>query len=305
MATVRSAGKKTSRRPPVLLAALLALLASHGPAEEALRPEVGQLVAAPPQAPPSLRVVSYNIHAGRELPRLIEALRENPQLRAADVLLLQEIESHPCEGASRARQLAEALRMNYVYAPARPTEDGGTHGLALLSRFPLADIEVLPLKQYNLHYNTRRRIALAATVEVGARRLQIYNLHLDTRLNVGDRLEQLGPVVKAALAQQVEAVVLGGDFNTNAFRWLFHVAPVFRSDQAAAVDAFMRKNGFAAPLAAAGPTSRKVLFGLRLDSLYTRGVTVQASAVERSVQASDHAPLWIEIAWTPEAGSTE
>ena len=268
-------------------------------------PETGQLAPAPPSAPPILRLVSYNVHSGRELARLTEAFENQARLRTPDVLLVQEIESHPSEGASRARRLAEALQMNYVYAPARATADGGTHGLAIFSRFPLSDIEILPLKQYELHYNTRQRIALGATITVAGHALRLYNLHLDTRLNSRDRLEQLRPVVEAALAQPVRAVVVGGDFNTNSFRWLFHIVPVFPSSQAGAVDALMQEKGFDAPLAAAGATTRKAMLPLRLDSLYTRSLVVQAAGVERSVDASDHAPLWMEIAWPPQVRARE
>lgn len=293
-----SRGRTSPLLSAFLLGALCLLPGGNDPRSD-WPPETGRLAPAPPPAPAVLRVVSYNVHSGRDLPRLIAAFENQARLRAPDVLLVQEIESHPSENASRARRLAEALKMNYVYAPARATPDGGTHGLALFSRFPLSDIEILPLPQFELHYNTRRRIALGATVTIGRRPLRLYNLHLDTRLNSRDRLEQLRPVVEAALAQPVPAVVLGGDFNTNSFRWLFRVLPVFPSSQARAVDALMQEKGFDAPLAEAGATTRKALLPLRLDSLYTRGVVVQAAGVERSADASDHAPLWMEIAWPP------
>lgn len=264
-----------------------------------LQPEIFNLLPPPAAPPETIRVVTFNIHYGRDLKRLEESLRTQPALRAADVILLQEIESYPSEGSSRARQLAEALQLNYVYAPARRTPTGGTHGLAILSRFPLSAVEVLPLPQFDLGYNTRRRIALAATLEVAGQPLRVFNLHLDTRLNSADRLAQLRPVLEAARAQPAAAVVIAGDFNTNSFRWLRHVVPVFLSDQAAAVDAGMKENGFDTPSAQSGSTSRRRLLKFRLDSLYTRGLSVRAAGVERSVDASDHLPVWIDILWPP------
>jgi len=286
------------------LAVLLLANTGAGPTDADLQPEIGRLAAPPAELPASLRLVSYNVHRGDNLPQLIEALRAHPELSRADVFLLQEIESHEAEGASRARRLAEALHLNYVYAPARLKPDGATHGLAILSRFPLADIEVLPLKQFNLRYNTRRRIALGATVQVGERRLRLYNLHLDTRLNTADRLAQLRPVVEAACARPVQAVVIGGDFNTNAFRWLLHVVPIFRSNQAGAVDELMQANGFDTPFTDAGHTLRKRLLRLRLDSLYPRGLAVEGSGIDPQVEASDHAPLWLDVSW-PTAAAAE
>lgn len=288
-----------------LLAILvLALSAPAGPDADAdLHPEVQHLLPPPETPPTTLRLVTFNVHSTADLPRLVESIRGNPQLRSADVFFLQEMESYPPEGTSRAQKLAEALRLNYAYAPARPTEDGGTHGLAILSRFPLIDVQVLPLKQFNLAFNTRRRIALAATLDVAGHPLRVYNVHLDTRLNAEQRIEQLRPVVEAARRQAVPAVVIGGDFNTNPFRWLFHVVPFFRSNQPGALDEWMEENGFAAPVAGSGSTIRRFLLRMRVDSFYSRGLPVKAFAVEENTEVSDHLPVWMDVAWPPSAAT--
>ncbi len=271
-------------------------------AESDLQPEVGQLLpVSAATAPESLRIASFNVHYAHDVPALAESVRANPVLSRADLLLLQEIESHESEGSSRTRQLAEALQMNYVYAPARPTEDDGTHGLAVLSRFPLGEVEILPLPRYDLGYRTRRRIALGVTVDVGGRPLRVYNVHLDTRINVQDRLAQIRPVVEAAERQPLEEVIIGGDFNTNPFRWLFHRFPIFRSNQAGAMDEFMRESGFRAPLAESGSTVNRAVFWGRVDAVYARGLTARESGVEREVDSSDHFPVWVDLAWPPAA----
>jgi endonuclease/exonuclease/phosphatase family metal-dependent hydrolase len=243
-------------------------------------------------------VVSFNVHHGDDLPALLRSLRTHAELCAADVFLLQEIESFPAEGKSRTRRLAEALGLNYVYAPARLKEAGdGTHGLAVLSRFPLTSIEVIPLKQYNLGVNTRRRIALGVTVEVGARKLRVYNVHLDTRINARQRIEQLQPVLEAAGAAPADAVVVGGDFNTNPLYWLLPVLPLFRSNQAKAVDDHMKKSGFTTPFSETGGTMKKWGGRYRVDAIYSRGVGLRGSGVEEGVTVSDHFPIWVDVAW--------
>jgi len=269
-------------------------------------PELGTLRAAAESTPNVLRLVSFNVHYAREPVKLAESIRANPQLARADVFLLQEIEAYAQEGSSRTRRLAEALELNYVYAPARTTPEGGTHGLAILSRFPIRDVEIIRLKQFNLGYHTRQRIALAATLQVGQADLRVYNLHLDTRINPGDRLEQLRPVVAQAHAHPIPRLVIAGDFNTNPFRWLGHVLPfhfpIFRANQAKAVHKFMAAHSLETRLSKAGPTSRKGPLGLlraRLDSIYTRGLEVRNFGVERSVKVSDHSPVWIDVAWPP------
>lgn len=268
-------------------------------------PELGSFHTGAESTPGVLRLVSFNVHYAREPLQLAESIRAHPTLAGADVFLLQEIEAYTSEGASRTRRLAEALELNYVYAPARATAAGGTHGLAILSRFPIRDVEIIPLKQFDLGRRTRQRIALAATVPVGEADLRVYNLHLDTRINTRARLEQLVPVVAHARAQSVPQVVIAGDFNANPFRWLGHHFPIFRANQAKAVDKFMAAHDFETPFSKAGPTCRKGPFGLlrlRLDSIYTRGLQVRDFGVERSVKASDHSPLWIGVGW-PQSGT--
>ena len=94
-----------------------------------------------------------------------------------------------------------------MYVPARE-RDGGTHGLAILSAFPIADVEKMELPDFG---KGRLRIALRASILVGDRRVEIINLHLDTKLNTQERIAHLHPVAIDAPA----AVLVGGDFNTS------------------------------------------------------------------------------------------
>ena len=243
-----------------------------------LTPEVGPTLPVPRQILSVVRVVSFNVHHGDDLPALVTAIRSHAELCSADVWLLQEMEAFPAEGKSRTQRLAEALRLNYVYAPARLKEAGdGTHGLAVLSRFPLSNVEIIPLRQFKLGVNTRRRIALGVTLELGERRLRVYNVHLDTRINAGERIEQLRDVVEAARRQPLREVILGGDFNTNPIYWLLPLLPVFHSNQAKAVDDYMMQEGFAAPFADKGGTVSKWYGKYRVDAVYGRGLAAGTS----------------------------
>jgi len=301
MNTTRHLSRASTRPVIFFLAGLLLLPLSVGAQDDSgadLKPEVQHLLPAASEPPRQLRILSFNVHYAHDVDALVDSIQQAPALKDSDILLLQEIESYPAEGESRTRKLAEALKLNYVYAPARRTEEGdGTHGLAILSRHPLRDVEILPLPQYDLGYNTRRRIAVAATVDVAGRPLRVYNLHLDTRINTADRLQQIRPVVEAAAGPGVEQVIIGGDFNTNPFRWLFHRVPFFRSNQAGAVDDFMQEHGFSAPLAESGSTMNKTLFKARVDAIYTRGLSTRETGVEQAVDTSDHFPVWIEVDW--------
>jgi endonuclease/exonuclease/phosphatase family metal-dependent hydrolase len=217
--------------------------------------------------------------------------------RPAGVLLLQEIESYPEEGACRASRLAERLGMAYAYAPARGKGDG-THGLAILSAFPIEDLEVMWLPEADVPRTGAPRIAIQADVVLdGGRRLHVVDLHLDTTLNVGERLVHLRP----AVIDPPDPIVVGGDFNTNDFAWAGDAVPLLPLDsaidtaQAPAVDELMDALGYAAPTAALGPTEERLGVESRLDSIYVRGVTAVDAGVARDGSVSDHWPLWLVL----------
>lgn len=257
--------------------------------------------AAPPiavaMASTRLRIVTWNVAKGADVAGLAAAIRGTPALATADVILLQEIEAHPGEGGSRAGRLAAALDLGYAYAPERVAGDG-THGPAILSRWPLARVQVMELPYAALAFSQVPRRALAADVMVGTTALRVVDLHLDTRLNASDRILQLRPAVLDAPAP----AVVGGDLNTNPYLWTDGAVPDLPSsatldtDQAPVSDDYMRDVGYATPTAALGPTEQFAgLVAARLDSLYTRGGDATPGAVERAITLSDHWPVWIDV----------
>jgi len=264
-----------------------------------LAPEVG-----PPPAqgltragsPGPLRIVTYNVHGGRAVNALARAFHDDDALARADVILLQEVESHPEEGRSRAARLAASLGMGYVYAPER-REGSGTHGLAILSPFPLENAQVKELPFVDLPLAGNRRIALAANVRVGDQVVHVIDLHLDTRLNITDRIVQLRPAVIDARRD----CVVAGDFNTNPYLWAegaLPIAPletVVDTDQAPLIDEYMLLLGFTAPTADFGTTQHLEFIESRLDAIYPRGHTAVGGQVERDIGLSDHWPIWLDL----------
>src|SRR5690606_12364321 len=137
-------------------------------------------------------------------------------LAEADLYLIQEIEDHvPVEPRPRAEELAAALGLAVVYTPARALggRGAGSHGLAVLSRWPIVDHAIVKLPYFDLPWSARPRIALGVLVDVAGTPVQVWNVHLDTRLAVESRLTQARPVFERARALPGLAIV-GGDFNT-------------------------------------------------------------------------------------------
>ena len=251
----------------------------------------------PSDTPASLRVVTYNVEQGKATAEIAAAFADNEVLATADLLLVQEIEQHASETVSRSAALAAEFEMNYVYAPARTTTQG-THGLAILSRFPLGDVQVMQLPQFDFAIHTRQRVALAVDVLVGADTVRVVDVHLDTRLNITERIVQLHP----AVIDFSERLIVAGDFNTNPYIWVAESVPLTGVhaasglDQAAELDDYMTALGYSTPTAGSGPTQDAIVEQLRLDHIYVSGLDTGALGVERDISMSDHFPLWLDVA---------
>ena len=270
---------------PLLALAGCAALNRAEPADTAVRH-----VNRPPAAHDDgqLLVVTYNVHM-ETASRIARGL-SGPWLRRADVIMLQEIESHDREHLSRAGQLAARLGMSYAYAPGYGLRGGGSHGVAILSRWPLGDLELIELPREHVVFNSARRVALGVTVAYPGRAVRVYNVHLDNRINPSDRRRQLAPVLAAAAERADLPVIVAGDMNTSPFCWIGHVVPIPCGRQGDRLEELARERGFDLPARGSGPTSPWL--GMRLDALYARGIAARRVGVDRRVRVSDHLPLW-------------
>jgi endonuclease/exonuclease/phosphatase family metal-dependent hydrolase len=186
--------------------------------------------------------------------------------------------------------------MTWFYAPAR-IEGDGTHGDAILSRFPLGAPEVKRLPFVDQPIHPRPRIAQRAEIELGSRTLAIVNVHLDTRLAVTDRIRQLDP----AVVDNPPDVIVGGDLNTLPWIWVDTAVPLLSTeavvgqDQAQIVDDYLHARGFATPIVHDADTHESV-FDMRLDALCPRGFAATDAGVDYTVSGSDHYAVWIDLA---------
>jgi endonuclease/exonuclease/phosphatase family metal-dependent hydrolase len=150
---------------------------------------------------------------------MVRALDRTPRLRQADVFLLQEVVDAGAESNSAANV---ARRLGYFTAFAAAAPGAHDQGLALLSRYPLRDVQIRRLKRCDLGSRSGSRFALAATACTPWGDLRLWNVHLDTRINATERLEQLQPVIEEA-ARYTGPRLIGGGFNTNDVYWLRHL----------------------------------------------------------------------------------
>lgn len=225
--------------------------------------------AVPQRAPRrALRVVSFNVAYARALDRVAAVLQQEPRLRDADLILLQEMDSASTE------RLAAALHRAYVYVPAtwHPVS-GRDFGTAILSAWPVVETRKVLLPHLGLWRRTRRAAA-AATVCVGARPVQVYAVHLGTPVEISPaaRREQLDAVL--ADAEGFDAVIVGGDLNSESVA----EAAVAR--------------GYAWPTRRRGATKSF----WEVDHVIVRGLpALEAGVVRIPPDASDHYPVWVTV----------
>ncbi len=240
-------------------------------------------------SPALLRVATFNIGGDSNLERLAQLVASDPGTRAVDVLLIQELA--PGVSTEDLERMGAGLGLAYAHTAERHV---GGPNLALLSRYPLEDPEILYLPQFDLGYRSRRRIAIAGSIDVGGERIRFYNVHLDTRIRLHDRIRQMEPVVFGALASQ--RVIVGGDLNTIrsvpiTLPWVPLPLPGF--SQAHGLDQHMKSRGFAAPLESVSWTGP---LRMRLDAFFARGLEPGDRGAVVFPGFSDHVALWLDLA---------
>jgi endonuclease/exonuclease/phosphatase family metal-dependent hydrolase len=236
-----------------------------------------------------MRVASLNLEK-KYGPKLVAEIGNEPDLRAADILLLQEIVDGPQFHV--AAEIAAVLGMHAVFEPAFRLKGQFEEGLAILSRYPLGDKTVTGLPHNSLHFHTRIRIVLAANAETPLGPVRIVNTHLDNRINAAAKRRQLDGVWESA-DKYAGACVIGGDFNTGNFFWISHLLPI---PGVQSLNELLRegmaRRGFLTPLGKGSGTLH--FLGLKLDWIYLRGLTANSSGVT-PVFFSDHNSVWVKI----------
>jgi endonuclease/exonuclease/phosphatase family metal-dependent hydrolase len=153
----------------------------------------------------------------RRLPLVIEGLFTI----AADVVALQEVRDVPGKVPNMAKTIAEALRMEHVFAPGMEW-GGGVEGVALLTRAPMSDVVARELPHATREL---RRVVLAGRIESPEGTVRVATTHLNYRLEHGKEREDQVLAIDALLSERTDQVrVLLGDRNatpdSDEVRWL-------------------------------------------------------------------------------------
>ena len=199
----------------------------------------------PPRDPAVVRAVQWNIEHGNWYDQVERALQSDPALADDDLVFCNEIDLGCARSGNRdvTADLCAALGYHGAWAPlylestsgrdddarmaAGRDNEEALFGNAILSRWPLADVRVLPLPspesiQFDVERMIGRHAAVIATVERPGAPFVAVSAHLEVHRTRAHRRAQMHHVVRA-LAGEQRPVILAGDFNTHTFdRGLWH-----------------------------------------------------------------------------------
>ena len=180
--------------------------------------------AGGPDASSSLRVLVYNIHAGKDaagvdnLTRVADVVRDV----GADVVLLQEVD-RGTRRSGNVDQIGTLARLTGLHGVMGKTldYDGGEYGIALLSRWPIRSDTLVhlpidpPQQRAGGSYEPRGAQRVIIAHPRGA--LTVINTHLDASREDHYRVQEAATVralAAAALEDGSALVLAGGDFNS-------------------------------------------------------------------------------------------
>lgn len=256
-----------------------------------------------PDPKDELLVMAWNIERGQRLDDQLAAFASDA-LPSPDILLLSEADRGcPRSGGGNVTQeLARALDMNWAYAVEfveLPREVTCEHGNAVLSRYPLANVEQLRhaanLSWYDNAGEPRLggRIAVAADVVVGDKVLHVVSVHFESDVSVLEVQVAQGVETAEHAAAQPFGVIVGGDTNAPFYTW----DVLNGADNDETIGAFLDR-GFEDMHMGLDPANRSTRSGLVIDLMLSRDVDFRDPGLctrEVCDPLSDHQAVWATV----------
>ena len=233
-----------------------------------------------------LRVLVYNIHAGKDASGVanLDRVAAIVATSAADVVLLQEVDRRTTRssGVDHLDELKKLTGFHGAYGKSLDFQ-GGEYGIAILSRWPIESEEVVRLRvdppQERSGGSIEPRVALVAKVAHPAG-LTVINTHLDASRDDGWRLQEIRTIAAHLRTMGRGPVLLGGDLNTTPENELHSIVrAVGLIDQWSGCG-----TGEERTYPASAPTKR-------IDYLYADAGWKCQTAQVLSSDASDHRPV--------------
>lgn len=213
-----------------------------------------------------LKIANYNIKSG--LWSSLDEVAEVVESIDADIIALEEVDNGltRSDRVDQSEALAERIGAERIFAGAWE-KDGGTYGIALLSKVPVLQSERFELPEAN---GFEPRVGIDASVCAGDRELRVVASHADF-------LPWSAKAHAEALGDRIDGdddVVLAGDFN---------IPPEHESIVGIVAEGFRDVIGEF--------TDEPTFADARIDYVMTDRAVSEAHVVES--EASDHKPVFI------------
>lgn len=164
-----------------------------------------------------LRIMTYNIHHANppskpeyiDLKAIVEVIRnEDP-----DIVALQEVDFNTKRSGAgnQAKQIASLLKMDSFFGKAIDYE-GGEYGVAILSKFPLAEERVERLPTHSGTNGEPRVLVTAKIVTPKGNTIRFGSTHLDAQKEPTNRVLQIKKIIELAQDEKLPFII-AGDFN--------------------------------------------------------------------------------------------
>lgn len=172
---------------------------------------VTAIIRQTPPPPQPIRVISYNIKRGLGNDENTDLLRSASRVDAfvPDLVGLQEVDKNTTRSRNtdQAAYLGNRLQMKHAFGKFMDFQ-GGQYGLALLSRYEIGKIDLVPLPRGN-----EPRVAIAATIALpSGETIVVINVHFDWVRDDGFRFAQ-AQTLRKYLDELSHPCLLMGDFN--------------------------------------------------------------------------------------------
>ena len=234
-----------------------------------------------PLTTPSLRIATFNTHAGVGRDGIRDLGRTAAALANVDIAGLQEIRSPLLSfQGPQVSAVADTLGMAWLFVPAEKRWWRNDYGTALLTRAPMADCMRIPLPTPARH---RFRAALLANFVHQGRTVHLLAAHIDKDLEQDTHDLQLRTVADLFLSLGEPAILLGdlNDVSTHP-----------------EIARLLQTPGVHSALA---DVPRPPVKNDPIDWIFTRGFrTVRAEW--RPTPSSDHPVAWAELKFSDQQG---
>ena len=185
----------------------------------AQKPMTGSSSSNKTEAISELRVLCYNIHHANppskpgiiDLEAIAEVIRQNNP----DLVALQEVDVNTKRSGITSNQAADLAKLSglpYYFFAKAIDYDGGAYGVAILSKYPMEEMENTPLPTAEGTGGEYRTLATAIIKLPQGKKIVFANTHLDAQRSDTNRLLQIKKIVEI-LQHETLPVVIAGDFN--------------------------------------------------------------------------------------------